>query len=138
MKDSDWAKLPVININDERAKCRCGAGLSGLDDFVYEKQAKNTDRTRDELCTCLSCGARFVLHYDLFDPDGHVYGRVFTGDINNPNYSWQDILTEEQKNAIKDHLSGCTECTDRLSEEMLADAWFSDFMNQLRAARAKT
>ena len=63
---------------------------------------------------------------------------LFTGDINNPNYSWQDILTEEQKNAIKDHLSGCTECTDRLSEEMLADAWFSDFMNQLRAARAKT
>ena len=77
------------------------------------------------------------MRYDLFDGDGHIYPVVFTGDINNPSYNWQDLLTAEQKDEIRRHMEGCRECTDRLSEEMLNDAWFASFMDELRE-RAKS
>jgi hypothetical protein len=57
---------------------------------------------------------------------------VFTGDVNNPNFNWQELLTPAQKKAVELHVEGCQECKGRMNNEVLTDAWFSSFMNDLR------
>ena len=133
MLQPKWKLLQRVNIGDETAHCRkCGSGISSLTEFVYDGDSISDATSREELFECTSCGEKFILHYDLFDPHGHVYSRIFTGDPNNLSYNWQDLLTPEQQKAISDHLLECKICQDRLSEETLSDAWFSSFLQDLR------
>jgi len=124
--------MQKININDEATCDHCGARLTGLTEFSYAGDFFAYPDSREEICKCNKCGTKFILHYDLFDKDGHIYARVFTGDINNPSFNWQDSLTEEQKNAIELHLRSCPDCQERLTEEMLSDAWFASIMHEIK------
>lgn len=125
--------LQRVIIGDETVRCSgCEHSLSFLSDYVYDHDFRCTPTYREELCKCRNCGKQFILHHDLFDENGHIYARVFTGDVNNPNYNWQDLLTNEQRKAISDHLYECKTCQDRLTNEVLTDAWFSSLMNDLR------
>jgi len=133
VNNSKWADLQKVDICDEHAVCRhCGSSLSDLSNFVYADECETGPRHKDELCKCNSCGMHFVLHYDLFDEKGHILEKVFVGDINSREYNWQDILTDEQKKAISEHLTECKTCQERLEEEILTDAWFASFMEDLR------
>ena len=128
----------IININQESAPCQqCGSNLIDITNFSYDGQTVSTASIREELCRCKKCGTLFTLHYDLFDPEGHIYSKVFTEDINNSSYNWQDSLTEDQKKAIADHLQNCPICVDRLSHEMLTDAWLKSFITTLRKVAPK-
>lgn len=128
-----WVELQNVNINDDKVRCKkCGAHLTNLTEFVYDNDCFSDPRYREELCKCTACGEKFILHYDLFDTEGHVYQRVFTGDVNNVNYDWQEILTEEQRKEIKEHVEKCQICQDRMNDEALSDAWFSSFLQDLR------
>lgn len=125
--------MQTININDDNAACQnCGSPLSVLHDISFEKEWKSDSRSRREKCHCKHCGTQFILIYDLFDPKGHVYPQVFSGDVNNPNFNWPDLLTDAQKIEIAKHLEGCQDCKERLSEEILSDAWLADILNKMR------
>jgi transcription elongation factor Elf1 len=126
-------KTQEVNINQESAKClSCGADLVDIANIEYQGKAETAPTHRKELCKCRSCGQLFSLRYDLFDAEGHIYSRVFVEDVNNPNFHWQDLLTDEQKEKIAEHLDGCTTCTKRLNHEILSDAWLKSFMGQLK------
>lgn len=128
-----WEDYQKVDINNDSIKCvECGSLLTRLSGFVYAGESRSGLTFKEELCKCRSCQHLFVMRYELFDQEGHILSKVFTGDINNPNYNWQELLTEEQKKAISDHLRDCKICQDRLSEEILSDAWLSNFMNELR------
>jgi len=128
----------IVNINQDSAPCQnCGSNLIEITNFSYADQTDSTATVREELCKCSKCGTLFILHYDLFDPKGHIYSKVFTEDINNPSYNWQDALTEEQKKAIAEHLQHCQVCVDRLSQELLTDAWLKSFIASLRKLQSK-
>jgi late competence protein required for DNA uptake (superfamily II DNA/RNA helicase) len=130
---SAWKQYQIVDINNEKTKCRdCGSHITNLSNFVYGGESLSEPKYRDELCKCRHCGMLFIMHYDLFDKEGHIYAKVFTGDINNLNYNWQDILSENQKHAISEHLKVCKKCQETLSEEILTDAWLSNFMEDLR------
>lgn len=119
-------QLQKVNIATTHAACRyCGTDIMELDHFRYAGKTITGPRFFEELCICLGCNAKFLIHYDLFDQQGHINSRTFTGDVNNPDYNWQDSLTEEQKGLIAEHLRICPTCSDRLSEETLSDAWFA-------------
>lgn len=131
--NTSWRKLQRVTIGDDNARCSgCEGSLSFLADYTYDNRYRCTSTYREELCKCSHCGKQFVLHHDLFDEKGHVYARVFTGDVNNPDYNWQDLLTSSQKKAVAIHMKNCFECQDRLNNEVLTDAWFSSLMNDLR------
>jgi hypothetical protein len=122
----------IVNINLDEVFCKnCGLNLIDIANYQYDGHSSSTSTALEEDCKC-RCGALFILHYDLFDEEGHVYSKIFTGDINNLDYNWQDSLTEDQKIIISKHLEHCPICIDRLSEEELTDAWLRDFINTLR------
>lgn len=123
-------QLQKINITEAHAACRvCGTDIMELNNFRYAGKTITEPRFFEELCVCLGCNATFLIHYDIFDRAGHINPRTFTGDVNNPDYNWQDSLTDAQKNLIAEHLSFCPVCRDRLSEEILSDAWFAGIIH---------
>lgn len=123
-------QLQVINISDEQALCTgCGSDLLDIINFQYDGQTITTPTCSEEMCSCKKCKTKFLIRYDLFDQEGHINQRVFTGDINNNDYNWQDNLSEEQKGAISKHLKECKTCQDRLEDETLKDAWFSSIIH---------
>jgi len=130
--------MQLVDINKENHCDTCGASITHIPNFKYAGTFTTGATYRNEECVCTQCGTHFIMHYELFDPEGHIYSKVFTGDINNLNYNWQELLTKEQLDVIARHLSECTVCQDRLSEEILTDAWFSDFLNQIRKNRNGT
>jgi len=133
---NEWKNYQKININDEEATCaHCKGSLSRLADFAYDGQRTNSPTYTNELCKCRKCGTPFIMHYDLIDADGHIMPQVFTEDVNNPNYNWQDILDEAQKKAISDHLAACEKCQELLNEETLTNAWFAKLIKDLRKKR---
>ena len=122
--------LHKVNINQESDACKtCGANILDIANIAYDGEHKMDPRYREELCHCRACGTKFIIHYDLFDPEGHVYARVFSEDINNREFKWQDLLNKEQLDGIASHLGSCEICKDRLSEEMLNDAWFASIVH---------
>ena len=131
---TEWETLQKININDEKAECvHCKGSLSRLGDFTYAGERVNSPTHTDELCRCKKCSTVFVMHYDLIDADGHIMPQVFVEDVNNSSYNWQDILDENQKKAIAEHLESCKKCQDLLNEELLTNAWFANLINDLRS-----
>lgn len=128
-----WGNLQVVNINKNKALCICcNTDILNIAHFNYDKETINTPQYREELCKCKKCQTQFILHYDLFDSKGHIYSRVFTEDINNPDFNWTDELTTEQKEKISEHMEKCPVCCENLSQELLTDAWFKSFIEDLR------
>lgn len=122
--------LQKVNISEDHAYCtKCNADILDIINFRFTGKVTLEPTFREELCECLHCGTRFVIHYDLFDKNGHVEPRIFTGDVNDPKYNWQDSLSDEQKTLIADHLHECEECRERLADEMLSDAWFASVIH---------
>ena len=133
MRPTNQKALQVVNINQEVAGCSsCGSDLVDIANIEYQGRAESTPTYREELCKCRNCGQLFSLRYDLFDAEGHIYSRVFVEDVNNPNYHWQDLLTDEQKEKIAEHLNNCDVCSNRLDHEILSDAWLKSFMGRLK------
>ena len=125
--------MQKININDRKAKCEsCGSSLSDVTKFMFVKKEASEPTYFEEQYMCKSCHAAFIMHYDLFDKNGHVLSRVFVEDINDESYNWQDVLTDEQRKAISEHLNSCPKCLDKLSQEMLTDAWLKSYVTELR------
>ena len=128
-----WDLLQHVDVSKEEVLCqKCEADILDMANFTYAEKYVAKPTYWEELCKCKVCGTLFVMHYDIFDPEGHVYPRVFTEDINNPDYKWQDTLTDEQKRNLSEHLEACHICKERLSAEMLSDAWLGSFMENLR------
>lgn len=126
-------KVQVVDIYDNKVSCKvCGSNLVDVSNFTFDKKGDTQATYFEELCTCKHCHTPFTLHYDLFDPEGHIMPRVFVEDINDEKYSWQDPLTPEQKEAVSEHIAKCPLCLDRLSQEMLADAWLKSYIATLR------
>jgi hypothetical protein len=121
--------MQIVDINQNRVLCeKCGANIVDLANFSYDGKSESTSMDRKEFCRCRHCSTSFILHYEMFDLQGHIYPSIFTEDINNPSCNWPDNLTEEQKEVVSDHLVRCKECMDRLSQELLTDAWLKDFI----------
>ena len=122
--------MQIVNVSEEEAFCKsCGSNLVELGNFEYCGSTLNSSREKDEQCKCKKCGALFTLHYDLFNPDGHIQSFVFSGDVNDPAFNWQDILTDEQKQEIGTHLKSCKTCSDRLTEAIISDAWLASLLH---------
>lgn len=125
-------EMQTVNINNEKAPCiKCGANLVDISNFIFDGKVDTKPTFVEEHCKCKHCGTPFLMHYDLFDVSGHVLSKVFTEDINNVDYNWQDALTEEQRLAVSEHLKHCDVCLDRLSQEMLTDAWLKSLITGL-------
>jgi len=123
----------IVDINKDTVLCdSCGANIVDVANFVFDGEIISEPTYREEKCKCQHCNVSFILHYDLFDEEGHIHSRVFSEDINNPSYHWPEALTENQKQSIVEHLKGCKICQNRLDQEILTDAWLKDIMNQLR------
>jgi hypothetical protein len=138
MKATQPKETQTVDINLSSVPCdHCGSDLIDVANFMYDGETVSTATVREEHCKCKKCGTPFILHYDLFDPEGHVYAKVFTEDINNRDYNWQDSLTEDQKVKISEHLEHCPICIDRLSHETLTDAWLRNFITTLRTSGIK-
>jgi hypothetical protein len=119
-----------INISQEEARCEnCGTDLLDIRNIKYTEKAINKPTYREEFCLCKKCGDTFILHYDIFDKEGHVEPRVFSGDINNPEYNWPDNLTQEQRDTINEHLKICSICVGRADDELLSDAWMAGIIH---------
>ncbi len=133
----DWNKLQHINICNEDEYCiHCKSNILDLANFTYEGEVKSEPTYWEELCVCKSCNTSFIIHYDIFDAKGHIFSRVFSEDINDINYKWQETLTDAQKDIIAEHLENCEKCRKRLCAEILSNAWFSNFMDELRKKRS--
>ena len=129
--------IQIVDINKDTVPCEsCGVNIADVANFTFDGQVVSESRYREEKCKCRHCNASFILHYDLFDEEGHIniHSGSFSEDINNPNYHWPEALTENQKQTISDHLRDCKICQDRLDQEILNDAWLKDLMNQIRKA----
>jgi hypothetical protein len=121
--------IQIVDINLDIVNCEvCGVNLVDLANFIYEGKSESTAFDRKEFCRCQHCNTSFILHYEIFDFQGHVYPSVFTEDINNPESNWPDNLTEEQKGSVANHIKDCKICIDRLEHELLTDAWLRDFI----------
>ena len=121
--------MQIVDINQDVVKCDvCGANIVDLVNFIYSGKSESTALDRKEFCQCRHCLTPFILHYDMFDSQGHIYPSIFTEDINNPSCNWPDNLTEEQKESVSGHLQECKICVDRLAQELLTDAWLRDFI----------
>lgn len=126
----------IVNINIDKAPCVvCGSNLVDVNNFSFKEKGDIKATYFEEQCLCKNCHTPFVLHYDIFDEDGHILSRVFVEDINDETYDWQDPLEPTQKEAICKHLENCPTCLDRLSQEMLTDAWLKSFITDLRTTR---
>jgi hypothetical protein len=121
--------MQIVDISQDVVKCDvCGANIVDLANFVYEGKSESTAFDQKEFCRCRHCSTPFILHYKMFDSEGHIYPSVFTEDINNPESNWPDNLTAEQKESVSEHLKKCQVCMDRLEHELLTDAWLRDFI----------
>jgi hypothetical protein len=122
--------LQRVKISEDVVPCsECGNNIVELGHHKYSEQSENTPTQKDELCTCRVCGKEFLLHYEFFDEGGHINSFVFNGDINNPEYNWQDLLTEDQKKTIGEHLKDCAICSERLENEIISDAWLASLLH---------
>jgi hypothetical protein len=122
-----------VHINQERAKCAvCGSNLLEITNFKYAGKTLTEPTHSDEVCICRICRTQFLLRYDFFDEDGHINPYTFSEDANDPEYNWQDNLTDEQRKIIASHLQECPVCQDRLSEQILKDAWFADILHKAK------
>ena len=123
--------MQIANLNEDLIPCsKCGTNLSVLGSFVHIGVKENTYQKKDEICKCKKCGTEFIIHYEFFDEEGHVNSFVFSGDINDLEYNWQDQLTDEQKKAIGEHLKTCEICNKRLVEEVASDAWLASLLHK--------
>lgn len=123
--------MQIINIFEESAPCAgCGQELTVLGNFNFKGHAESPATRKDELCACKNCGTEFIIRYEFFDKDGHVNSFVFNGDINDASYDWQKQLTDAQIRKIADHIRNCKICSDRLTEEMLSDAWMASILRR--------
>ena len=131
--EHEWDNLQHVDVSEEEAPCRhCKSDILDVSNFRYANKSVAKPTYWEELCECKKCENSFVMHYDIYDPSGHIFRRVFTEDINNPDYSWQDVLSADQKKNISEHLKNCQICKDRLDSEMLSDAFFSNFIGELK------
>jgi len=129
----DWESLQKIDIGSTEELCSiCKSNLTDIANFAFKDEIRTEPRYWQELCKCRKCGAKFIMHYDIFDSVGHIYQRVFTEDINNEHYSWMENLTDEQKAEVSEHLKDCEICNDRLSQEQLGEAVVKEFFSTLR------
>lgn len=71
-----------------------------------------------------------MMDYPIFMDDGHINPLFFSEDPNNPGYNWYDIFSESQKDAIAEHLNSCKECQEKLTEELLSNAWFASLIRR--------
>jgi len=127
------SKVQVVNTYDNKVPCEvCGSNLVDVVNFTFDKKGETQATFFEEKCLCKHCHTPFILHYDIFDPEGHIMPRVFVEDINDEKYSWQDPLTPEQKEAVSKHIAHCSTCLDQLSQEMLTDAWLKSYITTLR------
>lgn len=134
----EWGDLQIVSVNKNKESCRhCGVDLLDITNFIYNQKTLPKPTYWEELCKCRSCNCQFILHYDIFDSEGHIYSRIFSEDINNVNYNWQEALIDSQKSKIAQHLEHCKTCCDRLSQEILTEAWLKDFMQNLRKKMKK-
>jgi len=125
--------MQIVNLNDDLSPCsKCGTNLSILGKFIHTGVKENTATKKDEICKCLTCNEEFILHYEFFDENGHVNSFVFSGDVNDPSYNWQDQLTNEQKIAIGEHLKTCEICNKRLVDEVASDAWLASLVHAVK------
>jgi hypothetical protein len=125
--------MQIINILDEAAPCKiCGSDLTVLGKFIYLGVASNTANQKDERCKCTTCQTEFITHYDFFDAEGHINSFIFSGDVNDPTYNWQDKLTPEQKEEIGKHLFTCKICSGRMDEEVTSDAWLASLLHNYK------
>jgi hypothetical protein len=125
--------MQIVNLKDDVVHCSvCGTNLAILGTFTHIGVKNNTPNSKDELCQCNKCKNEFVLHYDFFDEEGHVNSFIFGGDINDPEYNWQDQLTLEQKEAIGKHLKTCKICNERLINEVASDAWLASLVHGIK------
>ena len=122
-------RLQKINIIDTKAICNECGNILELGNFTYSGISKDSSTFREEKCICNQCKTPFIIRYDIFDSEGHIYPRVFSEDPNDHSYNWQDNLTQEQKESIAGHLKDCQICNSRLSNENLLDAWFADIIH---------
>lgn len=129
-----WGDLQVVDINEDIVLCRhCGSNIVDIANYMYDGDKILYASYWEELCVCKECGNNFILQFHIFDKAGHIYSSIFSEDINNPEYQWQEELTDEQKEVIADHIKDCEECRDRLSQEILTDAWLKDFIEALKS-----
>jgi hypothetical protein len=130
--NEQWPEYQKVNIGRPKELCvKCGTNILNVSNFKYTGKFTSDTDYREELCTCRKCDKPFIIRYDLFDKKGHIFSRVFTGDVNDPKHQWHDNLTEAQKEKISKHLEGCELCQTRLSEEILSDAWFGNTLKNM-------
>jgi hypothetical protein len=123
--------MQIIKGLTKKVFCRiCQNDLTQLGHFEYLQLTDDTPVYKDEHCTCNRCGTEFLLRYELFTPQKHINPLVFSQDINDPTFNWQDQFTKEQLHEIQAHLKTCKRCSNILEEELLSDAWFANFMHQ--------
>lgn len=133
-----WGNLQVVDINEEIILCNhCGTNIIDIANYMYDGDKITYPYYWEELCVCKNCGNNFILQYHIFDKEGHVHSSIFSEDINNPEYNWQEALTDEQKEVITEHIKDCKICQDRISQEILADAWLKNFIEELRLKQEK-
>lgn len=122
--------MQKINISQKEAFCiKCGANLLDVRNIRWLKKNILKPTFREELFQCRKCNAEFIIHYNLFDKNGHINPRAFTEDINDSSYNWQDNLSSEQKELIEKHLKNCSICCQRFDTENLNDAWFASIIH---------
>lgn len=123
--------IQVVNATEDEVLCiKCGNNIVELGHSQYSGIAINGASTRDENCRCRECKTKFILHYDLFDHEGHVCSWVFSGDPNDLNHDWQDKLECDQKKEVGTHLQHCITCQRRRDEESLSDGWFASIIHK--------
>lgn len=128
-----WGDLQIVDINEKEIFCQyCGADLIDIANYIFYGGKISELHYWKELCKCKKCKNNFILRHNIYDKYGHIYPHIFSEDINNPEYKWQEILTEEQKELIAKHLTNCEICRDRLSQEILSDAWLKSFIENLK------
>ncbi len=128
-----WGKLQTVDINEEMVLCQnCGTNIIDIANYIFDNDMIAEPYYWEERCVCKGCGNQFILQYNIFDKGGHIYSSVFSEDINNPEYHWLDKLSDAQKEIITEHITECGICRERLSQELLADAWLKDLIENLR------
>jgi hypothetical protein len=130
-------KIQVVKLNGKKTRCNaCGARLTEIGSFKYAGEGSdfNAPKYRLEKNVC-NCGKEFYLRYDFIDRDGHINPAVFNGDINDPTYQWQSLLTEEQLRIVEAHLSsGCQVCMNRNNEIILEDAALGALIHNINSS----
>jgi len=126
----NWTHLKKVEVSEETSLCqKCGMNILNINNFRYAGETRAAEFFTEELCECRGCGTNFIIRYELFD-GGHISNKTFSSDINDPEHSWHDNLTEAQKKVIAEHLEFCQICKEKLSEEILRDAWFASIFKK--------